>query len=157
MEVFLRKVRVGLKSSTRIVATVVAVLQHYSQIAHRFVGALQGFRSFRCLSCLVRSFVLPLYLEASVCAILFKVWEKPDGFGCTFSPAVNESSARCGKSFMRIDADMYADLRIENMPKASMSRRVGMNRKFEGGSVCASPLIFSGLVCGCQEGRGGAR
>ena len=49
------------------------------------------------------------------------------------------------KSFMRIDTDSYAGLRIENMPKASMSRSVGMNREIGSRSVPVWALIFSGL------------
>ena len=68
-----------------------------------------------------------------------------------FSLAVNGSLALGRKCFIRSRADRYADLRIENMPKASMCRSVGMNRRIESGSVRAWASIFSGLACG---GRG---
>jgi len=56
---------------------------------------------------------------------------------------------------MRIDTDSYADLRIENMPKASMCRSVGMNQRTKSSSVRAWALAFSGLVCGGRRAEEG--
>jgi len=74
-----------------------------------------------------------------------------------FSLAVNQSSARCGKSFMRIESDMYADLRIENVPRASMDRNVGMNLRFESGSVRIRLGFFQGLFATGTRAEEGPR
>lgn len=76
-------------------------------------------------------------------------------FGCNGSNGRERVLGMMCKVFYAYCRDSYADLRIENMPEASMSRSVGMNRRTESGSVPARPWIFQGLFAVVMRAEAG--